>query len=854
MSGTATSVVDRSRGRSFAMPLRIPVLVGVLALVAALLYVAFLAHLEPPFAAPRAFWLALALLFFLAEAIPVHIHLRSEAHSLSLCEFGLVIGFYIVSPGELIVVQLLGAGLAMLLIRRQRPLKLFFNLAMFSLGCCLAVAVFHAFLQLGEPVGPAGWAGALLGSAANAATGVLLVSSVVWLAGARSTTADKLKLLGVGLCCSLVTASLAIAAVELVQYDARSLWVLIIPIAAAAVALRAYTVQRRRHEHLQFLYESMRAMQGASELRSSVRELLEAARTMLAADVAEIVVFPGSPEDGGLRSVASSAGELVMESIEPSETMLEALRQVSFQELAALLPRGRPPHPLDELLADRCLDDAIVAALRGTEVFGMVLVGNRSGDVATFTTDDRRLFETFAGHAGVLLENDRVKEQLRHQAFHDGLTGLPNRALFAERVSAAVQRGSLGGRTSLVLFLDLDDFKTVNDSLGHSAGDHVLVGIAERLRAALGPDEFAARLGGDEFAILLEASGRREGDELAARLLTALRAPFVAEGHELAVHASVGIADLRDAKDAEELMRNADVAMYSAKKSGKGGCAWYEPEMHTRIRRRQELAAALERAVERDEIDVHYQPIVAVASGRCVAFEALVRWNHPGRGLVPPQTFIPLAEETGLMLPIGRTVLRQACEQLRVWTSRYPSYEQLMVSVNLSQTELRGDHLVGDVEAILATSGISPDSLILEITESSAMQNPAATIDTLARLRRLGVRLALDDFGTGYSSLSHLRDFPIDMLKIAKPFVDRIDLDTADGTFVDAILRLAAALDLDVVAEGIERASQAAALRNLSCALGQGYLYARPAEASEIDSRLSVERAHRRSRRRVRAA
>ena len=206
------------------------------------------------------------------------------------------------------------------------------------------------------------------------------------------------------------------------------------------------------------------------------------------------------------------------------------------------------------------------------------------------------------------------------------------------------------------------------------------------------------------------------------------------------------------------------------------------------------------------------------------------------------------------MVPIGRTVLRKACEQLRVWKSRYPSHEKLVVSVNLSQTELRDDHLVDDVEAILATSGISSDSLILEITESSAMLNPAATIDTLARLRRLGIRFALDDFGTGYSSLSHLRDFPIDMLKIAKPFVDRIDLDTADGTFVDAILRLAAALDLDVVAEGIERASQAAALRNLSCALGQGYLYARPAAAYEIESRLEADSIGSRSRRRVRAA
>ncbi|TML85191.1 MAG: EAL domain-containing protein [Actinobacteria bacterium] len=837
MSATETSAVPRrALGRRF----RVPGLIAAAAAAAAVLYYAVLAGLGPPDALAIPWW-GLALAFFLAEAFPVHVHFRSEAHSLSLSELALVLGLYAAPPGELLLAMLLGTGLALLVVRRQRPLKLAFNLASFAVATSLALLVFHGFLTLGDAYGPAGWAGAAVGAVVYAVAGVLLVSAVIWLAAARSTVGELATLIRVAVCGSLASGSLAVAAIELARFDARSLWVLAVPAAGTALAFRAYTIQRRRHEHLEFLYRSMRAMQGSSEFRSSVRELLEAARSMLSADVAEIVLFPRSAEKGALRSVIASDGEILMEPIELDETSLGALQAVSAQESAALLPRGRRSHALDAYLAGRGLSDAIVTALHGADrVFGMALVGDRSGDVATFNGDDRKLFETFASHAGVLLENDRVKEQLRHQAFHDGLTGLPNRQLFADQVGAALSRSFSSGRASVVLFVDLDDFKTINDTLGHSAGDYVLVAVAERVRASLRPGDLAARLGGDEFAILLERSDREGAEILASRLLDALRMPFVVEGRELALHASIGIANAGPADDAEDLLRNADVAMYSAKTNGKGGSAWYEPEMHVRIRRRQELASALERAVDRDELDVHYQPIVALATGGVVAFEALARWRHPERGLVLPETFIPLAEDTGLMAPIGRAILRRACEQLRSWRERERFHDELRVSVNLSQSELRSPNLIGDVEEILARTSVPPDRLILEITESSAMHDPAATIETLTSLRRLGVRFALDDFGTGYSSLSHLRQFPIDMLKIAKPFVDRIDRDGADGTFVDAILRLAAALDLDVVAEGIERREQVEVLRELNCGLGQGFHYARPAAVADVEARLSA--------------
>jgi diguanylate cyclase (GGDEF)-like protein len=810
-------------------------LVAVTAVAAVALYLAVLADLAPLTPPVEVPWWTFVVVFFVTAAFPIQIHFRSEAHSLSLSELGLVLGLYLVSPGELLLAQLLGVAVALGIAHRRSPLTVAFNLASSSLGACVAILLFHGFLLLDEAHGPAGWMGALLGAGASAAIGFGLADVYTRRESGRPLSAEPRALAAFAAGGCVASASLAIAAIQLAETDARALWVMLIPVASTALVLNAFTTQRRRQGHLEFLSQSMRAMQGA-EFRSSVRELLEAARTMLSAEVAEIVVV-SSTHGQALRSVVSTTEDVLMEPIELDELRIQALEDISAHNAATLVPRARQPHPLDGYLAEQHLDDAIATALRGADrVFGMVLVGNRlGGGTATFTQDDRRLFETFASHAGALLENDRVKSQLRHQAFHDSLTGFANRVLFAERVHAAVTRIFAGDRRPAVLFIDLDDFKTVNDSLGHSAGDQLLIAVAERVRASLRPEDLVARLGGDEFAVLLDRSEHSEAEAVATRLVEALRAPFVLEGREMRVHASIGIAQAEQGTVADDLLRNADVAMYSAKTNGKGGYAWYDPAMHVRTQRRQELARTLEGSVERAEIEAYYQPIVALATGRVVGLEALARWRHPVRGIVLPESFIPLAEETGFMRPIGRTVLRLACEQLESWRSRHRFHDELMVSVNLSQSELRSPSLAHDVQAILADTGIPPDRLVLEITESSAMQDPPAAIETLAMLRDLGVRLALDDFGTGYSSLSHLSDFPIHMLKIAKPFVDRID---QDSTFVEAMLGLASTLGLEVVAEGIETREQADVLRSLGCTLGQGYYYARPLDALHMSSRL----------------
>ena len=813
-----------------------------LALAAVLLYDGAIRGVSAPAGPVRIPWWGIAVVFLLAEAYPVHLQFRTEAHSLSLSEIGLVLGLFLTSPGGLITGQLCGAAAALIVIRRQRPLKVAFNLAQFTFGTCLALVIFHAVSGLGDPYGVAGWAGALAGAAAFGAAGVALVGATISLAEGRSMLGELPHVTVTALVGSVAGAGLAIAAVELLQQDTRAVWVLFIPAASCVLAFRAYTEQRRRHEHLEFLYRSMRAMQGAPESRAAVRELLGAARAMLCAEFAEMVLFAPTAAEGALRSVMGPGRERILEPTDLSPVERAALEVASAEEAALVFARGHEELVLEGYLAEHHLRDAMLTALWGEDrILGLLLVGNRAGDVATFNSDDRKLFETFASHAAVLLENDRVKEQLRHQAFHDALTGLPNRRLFAEQVGEALARAAAEGTTPTVLFLDLDDFKTINDSLGHSAGDELLIEVAERVRRHVRPEDTAARLGGDEFGILVESARAGDEERVAERLVNALGAPIVLHGAEMSIHASIGIANARSgATTADDLLRNADVAMYSAKSNGKRGYAVYEQAMHTPVRKRHDLAAALEHAVERDEIGVQYQPIVDLTSGRTVALEALVRWWHRDQGLIMPGSFIPLAEETGLMVPIGRTVLREACARTSAWQAMFAAHSQLAICVNLAPSELQNPSLAADVAAVLDETDLAPDRLILEITENGAMRDPLATIETLRELRTLGVRLALDDFGTGHSSLSHLRDFPITMLKIAKPFVDTLGNGRMNTTFIDAIFQLARALELEAVAEGVEWPAQSEILCRLRCDLGQGYYFSRPLDVADAEAHLAA--------------
>jgi len=440
-------------------------------------------------------------------------------------------------------------------------------------------------------------------------------------------------------------------------------------------------------------------------------------------------------------------------------------------------------------------------------------------------------------------ERKSLEHQLRHQALHDPLTKLANRTRFTDRLDHALLRNARTGHHVAVIFMDLDNFKAVNDSLGHTAGDKLLTDVALRVEHCLRPGDTVARLGGDEFAILIEDVQSSDAPlAVAERVFAALAAPFELEGKELSVRASMGIAlsnDGRESVDADSLLRDADVAMYVAKSRGKGRVEIFEQSMKQSIVERLELLADLQRAVERDEFILQYQPIFLIEQGRLFGLEALVRWNHPRRGLIPPTEFITLAEESGAIIGLGNWVLREACRQARAWRDEQPAEAGWTISVNVSVRQLQDQRFVRDVADALSDAGLEPQRLILEITESIMMHDAPSMMERLRELKGLGVRLAIDDFGTGYSSLSYLREFPFDLLKIDKAFIDDLGERTERKDLTRAIIELGKTLDLELVAEGIESPDQVSRLTSLDCDLGQGFYFAQPLDPAAVSELLA---------------
>jgi diguanylate cyclase (GGDEF)-like protein/PAS domain S-box-containing protein len=557
-----------------------------------------------------------------------------------------------------------------------------------------------------------------------------------------------------------------------------------------------------------------RLIQRHRELQRSVTEkqVLDAGERRLLALVqnsADLVVVM---EPDSTASFASPAARSVLG--------LSAEQVVGRRFVDLLVPRDVPMF-VRLLAGSREGDHPVVLRARHSDGRDLVL----EGTLTNLMSDE-------SVHGWVLTVRDvtdrqALQDELTYQAFHDALTGLANRQLFADRLAHALRRRDGITHPVSVLFLDLDDFKHVNDSLGHATGDRLLVAVADRLRGAIREGDTAARLGGDEFAVLMEDADIVSAREVADRLLRALSVPVAVDDHQHPVRASIGMAEAVPGQSSgDEVLRNADVAMYWAKDRGKGTVAVYEAGLHAQALERLALRSELQRAIRDEQLVLHYQPTVDLDTQRITGFEALVRWNHPVRGLVSPAEFIPVAEQSGLIVPLGSWVLRDAC---RAAAAMQSEWHQPTMAVNIAAQQLARGDFVDEVVDVLRLTRLPAERLVLEITESVLLDDMQGTVAALTRLRELGVRVAIDDFGTGYSSLSYLAQLPVDVLKVDKSFIDQV-AGEGDPSLVEAIIGMSRTMRLATVAEGVEQVEQAAWLKSARCSMGQGYLWSKPVD------------------------
>jgi diguanylate cyclase (GGDEF)-like protein len=838
--GSSSHGVRAGAGRIPAVA-RVWGLTLVLSVTALAIYFAALHGIRVPVPPVQIPWPIIAFAFAVAELKVVEVHFRRETHSFSLSEFPAVIGLFFLSPPDYVLAVIIGSAAAMLFASGQRPIKVAFNLANFGLIAVTSYAIVSFMVTRDGLPGIREWLAAFAATSSATIISSITIATVITLSGGAPQFRKLPEMIQFGLMVALANTSLALLAVGALWLSPAMLWLLILPLVMVFLAYQAYVSEREKHERLELLYQSSRILQHSPELDSTLVALLSHARTMFRAELAEVVLYPRSPGEDALRTRSWHE--------RPSEVMVPD-REHLEDPVHERIRRSTAPFFEETHDPDGRISRHMVSALRGeSELIGSLIISNRLTEGTMFADDDLRLLETLANQAAVALENghleqslaelSRLKEQLRYQAYHDPLTGLPNRTLFLEKVVDRIGRPS--DKMPVVLFLDLDDFKVVNDTLGHAAGDRLLADVAARLRTVLRSDDVAARLGGDEFAVLLDDDpGLSESEAVAHRIIDSMRVAFSVDGHDTTVGASIGIAAARlGTEHADELLRNADVAMYTAKASGKNRVSVFEPTMHAAIVERHALSAELSKSLGRGELAVFYQPIVALQSARVTGMEALVRWRHPGRGLIGPSEFVHLAEETGMILQLGRWVLSEACRQAADWSGMGPPGQPLTISVNLSAQQLQEPTFVSDLKSILIETGLTPWQLVLEMTESVMFHDTTTTISRLEAIRDLGVRIAIDDFGTGYSSLGYLRRFQVDILKIAREFVGPAESEE-EWAFAGAIVALGRTLGLTIIAEGIEDAGQFRRLAELGCEYGQGYLLSMPQEADAMTAMLAA--------------
>jgi len=819
---------------------------AVLAVAAGLLALAWATaqplDLHTPFSASVELpWWAWAAAFAVTEACVLNIQVRRQGQTVSLSELPLVIGFFFCAPLVLVAGRVIGSAAAYVLHRRAPALKTVFNLSLVVAETFVGLALFSVVTSWAGTQGPGTWLAAYVAALVANAVGVLAIGVVIAVYEGHLDPRHLLREAVISQPAVPMAVTVALVAVSSLSASPANAWLLVAAIGLLLVGYRGYARLSERHSNLGRLYRFSQTVSGTPELDAVLRSVLQEARELLHADRAAVCfLVPGRAEVA--RVEFGPGDELSRSESVPGPVQEAMLRQVVDGRSPLLLPRGTRDATAQRRLAGEVARDAVAVPLRGSAgPLGVLLVADRLGDLRTFTEDDVRLLETVANHAGVALQNGQLMAQLRHDALHDALTGLPNRVQLQRQLGTALADvAAHRSPGAAVMILDLDDFKDVNDSLGHQQGDLLLIEVAARLAAGVGDTGTVCRLGGDEFAVLVTGTADPGAViDVAHGLLAALARPVALDGLEVEVHGSVGVALAPDhATEPAGLLKRADLAMYDAKVAGHG-VRLYQPDLESDPRRLA-LAAELRTALHADAVDVFFQPKAALRSGEVVGVEALARWSHPTLGAVRPDEFIPVAERSGLIGPLTTRVLEASLAAQARWRA---DGLDLGVAVNLSTRSLLDAGLPAEVGLLLQRYGVPGDRLTLEVTESSVMADPVRAVAVLHQLRDLGVRLSVDDFGTGYSSLSYLKRLPVHEVKIDRTFVAGLREDGEDLAIVRAIIDLGRHLRLDVVAEGVEDQETWDLLTSLGCGLVQGWHLAAAMPTGELPAWVAARRA-----------
>ena len=796
---------------------RVVALVVLLLVVGTVLWLGLQAAPPDPPADLRIPWWVLALMFAATEIWVFHIQVGREAQSISISEIPLMLAFFYSVPEDLLIARVVGPALVMLLHRRQTLLKSGVNIALIFADTAVALVVFRVVGGGSTVDGGREWTGAVLACVAAMAVDLVVLSVIIrWYDGKPPLSGVKSLISGLG----LAAASAMIGLMPLLTLRLGILAA--VPLVASGVMLmagyRAYASLADRHSSLERLFRFSRELNVAPESDDVLPSVLEQARELLRGESAEVLRF-GDSEVTVWRLHGSHVGTLDAES---SRAAGEATRAL-IRNVDATLVRGDDPAG-SHYLRLRGADEAVLAPLRydGLTV-GAIAVHDRLGEVRGFSASDVQLLQTIANHASVALHNEMLIGRLRHDALHDTLTGLPNRAQLTTHANVALADARTGGGELALMIIDLNGFKVVNDTLGHHVGDELLNQVAQRFSDAAPWGVTVARLGGDEFAVLVPTTVPVPAEKVADLLLGSLLETFTVGEERLHLSGSAGIA-LAPAhgRSVSDLLKRADIAMYAAK-NGPDACVLYRPDIDVNDPSLLSLMGELREAITAGEVDIEVEPVMDLARDRIVSTEALVRWHHPVRGTLRPGLFLPLAERNGLIVPLTTLVLDRAVAACAAWRE---AGLDIGISVNLSARSLLDTVLPDTVSEVLERWGLPSNRLTLEITETIVLSDADRALELLADLRRLGVRLSLDDFGTGYSSLTHLSELPIQQLKIDRSFVSQVHDSPRDRAIVAAVADLAGHLDLEVVAEGIEKPETATLLAELGCELGQGHHFA----------------------------